>query len=96
MEKNKLASDAISHCPEGIGKHRVKIHVDLEDLSRKAVMYGPLRVIGETVLNLCLMMNDQFRGHLNGSNMAGKFHMGQNEDLRSRSGPKKDRARSGR
>jgi hypothetical protein len=38
------------------------ITVDLDDLSRKAVTYGPLHVLGETILNLCLMANDSMRG----------------------------------
>lgn len=62
--------DAKPHNPRHNGGP--SIGVDLEDLSRKAVTYGPLRVLGETVLNLCLMLNDQMRGTIHGSNMVGK------------------------
>jgi len=38
----------------------VVIHLDLEEFARKAVQYGPVHVIGETLLSLCLMANDHF------------------------------------
>ena len=65
----------------------LQIGVDLEDLSRKAVKYGPLRVIGETIFNLCLMANDQFRGQMNGSDLTRE-----SENISGGSSPKKDRA----
>ena len=71
--------------PHTIPKN-VVINVDLEDLSRKAAIYGPLRVFAETILNLCLLANDELRGQYNGSNMAGKI-----EDVRGGSDSKKSR-----
>jgi hypothetical protein len=77
-------SDVKPHNPRK--NARVHVGVDLQDLARKAATYGPLRVIGETVLNLCLLMNDQFRGQFHGSDITRK-----DENLRGRSGASQSR-----
>ncbi len=40
----------------------IKIAVDLDNLSKKAVKFGPLHVLAETFMSLLMMMNDQTRG----------------------------------
>ncbi len=68
-EKTKSPAIAKPHSPRRPGSP--EIGLDLEDLTRKAVTYGPWRVLGETILNLCLMANDQFKGDMKGSQMTG-------------------------
>lgn len=41
---------------------KVHIEVDLQDLCHKAAKFGALHVIGETLLNICLMENDRQTG----------------------------------
>ena len=48
----------------------VTIHLDLQDLCKKTISHGPLAVLGETLLNLCLLANDTKGGILRGSNLA--------------------------
>lgn len=51
----------------------VQIQINLEDLCKKAATKGALVVLGETVLNLCLLANDQISlargGKLRGSTL---------------------------
>lgn len=92
----------IPHSPRKNGGP--EIGIDLQDLAKKAVTYGPLRVFGETVLNLCLMFNDQNTAHIprreqtpnretpnrgKGGTENGRDIHGQGENLRGRSAPKK-------
>ncbi len=76
------------HSPHKKGAPAVMI--DLEDLARKAVTLGPLHVFGETILNLCLMTNDLFRGGLRGSNLTGRVS---DMDRKSKDIPHRSRAK---